>query len=202
MDYHLVQKPNPQNRSAPYKHYAQLVLGRKITLRTFAQEIVTRSSLTIGDVESCLESLIDLIPFFLLMGHPVKLGEFCTLRPSVRSYGAETLADWSTDLIKDVKIIFTPNTLMKERMRKEASFRLVGTPEDAEKRRVSRAEALLKNPKYNVQLLQNHIEAMSEEQALLLLQALTQKVQNSQKLQEDAPNNSDAPKNNEAPEKK
>ena len=194
MDYHLIAKTNPQDRSAPPKFHAQLILGQKITLRTFAKEIVTRSSLTIGDVESCLESFIDLIPFFLLLGRPVKLGDFCTLRPTVHSYGAPTLADWNTDLIKRIKIIFTPNTLLKNRLREEASFRLVGTPEDAEKRRISRLEALLKKPKYSAQFLQTHIDMMSKEDATQLLQALTQKLQSAQQSPKTPSSDSETPK--------
>ena len=199
MDYNLIFRPNPMDRTAPNRYYAQFVLGEKITLRKLAREIVARSTLTMGDVENCLDNFIDLLPTYILLGHAVQLGDFCTIRPTAHSHGSLTLGDWQVSNIYKITLTFTPGVLIKERLKADINYRLVSTKEQAENRRVSRAKAILKDPAQGAQLLQDHIEALSPEAAQQLLDALTKQVQAKQEAQEaqaaaaDAPDSADTP---------
>ena len=183
MDYKLIPKPNPQDRTAPDKYYAQFVLGEKIGLRKLAREIVGRSALTLGDVESCLENLIDVLPTLILMGHAVQLGEFCTIRPTAHSYGALTPGEWQVSNLYKVTLTFTPGVLIKERLKEDITLRLVSTKEEAKERRVSRAKALLKDPAHSAQVLKEHIESLSPEDTQELLRTLTRQVAEQAKAQ-------------------
>ena len=186
MFYHLVERPNPLDPSAPNKFYPQLILNEKIGLRRFAKEIVSRSSLTQGDVESCLENFIDQIPFYLLIGHPVKLGDFGTLRLTVHSNGgAPTIGEWDSSLIKCVKVIFTPGPVLKSRLKDEATFELKLPKEVADERRLSRAKAILRSEKNREQILQSHFQSMDKEEALRQLRALQEQIETAEEWSED-----------------
>ena len=178
MKYHLIQRHNPHDPTAPRKYYPQLILSTKLGLREFAEDIVGRSSLTLGDVENCLENFIDQIPFFLLMGHPIKLGDFGTFRLNVHSNGgAPTIGDWDVSLIKCVNVIFTPGPLLKKRLKNEATFELKLPKEVADERRVSRAKAVLRNEEMREQAVQEHFQSMDKEEALRQLRALQQQIE-------------------------
>jgi hypothetical protein len=68
MKYKLIQRANPQHREEPGKWYASPVNDGKIDQKAISQEIVEISSLVRGDVSNVIESLLDTIPKYLLMG--------------------------------------------------------------------------------------------------------------------------------------
>ena len=178
MYYHLIERYNPNEPTAPKKWYPQLTLAKKLDLRCFAQEIVGRSSLTLGDVENCLQNFVDMIPTFLLLGHSISLGDLGTLRASILSHGgAATIGDWDASLIKGVKIIFTPGTLLKNRLRDEATFELKIDKDALEARRISRAEAVLRNAQRGEQTAQSHFLSLDKEEALRQLRELQQQIE-------------------------
>ena len=178
MKYYLIKRHNPHDRTAPEKYYPQLILSNKLGLREFAEDIVGRSSLTLGDVENCLENFIDQIPFFLLQGHSIKLGEFGTFRLSVLSNGgALTIGDWDSSLIKCVKVIFTPGSLLKKRLKNEATFELSLPREAVNARRISRAKAILRDEEIHEQTIQEHFQSLDKEEALRQLRALQQQIE-------------------------
>ncbi|OJV32229.1 MAG: DNA-binding protein [Bacteroidales bacterium 36-12] len=112
MKYKLVQRANPQDRSK-VKFYAQPVNEGRIARRDIASEIVNLSSLSRGDVSNVLESLIDTLPKYLLMGKSVSLDGFGTLRLSFSSEGVEDTKTFNTNMISGVRVVFTPSTEFK-----------------------------------------------------------------------------------------
>ena len=89
MKYKLVQRTNPQDKTAPAKWYANAVNEGKIGKREISCEIAGRSSLTSGDV-------------------------FGTLRLSLASEGAETPEKFNSGMISKVKVVFTPGVDLKK----------------------------------------------------------------------------------------
>jgi predicted histone-like DNA-binding protein len=117
MKYKVIQRKNPQQPAVAGKFYANAVNEGKMSLRDFAKEIAGRSSLTRGDIENVLSNFLDELPVFLKLGYSVQLGDFGTLRLNVQSGSSETEPDFSADLIKGVKVIFTPGVELKNSLK-------------------------------------------------------------------------------------
>ncbi|CAL2107189.1 HU-HIG domain-containing protein [Tenacibaculum sp. 190524A02b] len=113
MKYKLIERANPRDRSLPNKWYASPVNSGKVTEKSIAKEIASRSSLTAGDVMNVLQNFLDLLPNHLIDGKSVKLGDFGSFRISFSSTGVETKEDFTTDKIKGRKVIFTPSSDFK-----------------------------------------------------------------------------------------
>lgn len=114
MKIRLVQKANPTDRKQ-VKYYANAVNAGTKDLKTVAKSISGRSSLTRGDIESVLSNFVDELPALLKDGFSIQLGEFGTLRLSLSSEGAETVAEFNTKTIA-TKVIFTPSTDLKKEL--------------------------------------------------------------------------------------
>ena len=117
MKYKLISRVNPQDRTKS-KLYAQPVNDGTINQKIISTEIVGLSSLSRGDVSNVIESLIETMPKYLLMGKSIKLGEFGTLRLSFSSDGVETAKDFNTSMIHGLKVIFTPSSEFKSSLEK------------------------------------------------------------------------------------
>ena len=113
----MIKRINPQDRTQ-FKWYAAPVNNGKITQKNIAAEIVGISSLARGDVSNVIESLIDTVPKYLLMGKSVNLGDLGTLRLSFSSKGVEDPKDFNTSMISGVKVIFTPSSEFKSSLSK------------------------------------------------------------------------------------
>jgi predicted histone-like DNA-binding protein len=113
MKYKLVERKNPQNKNAKGKFYASPVNEGKVSQKEISADIVALSSLARGDVSNVINSLIDTIPKYLLMGKSVNLGDIGTFRLSFSSKGVEKVEEFNTNMISNVKVIFTPSTEFK-----------------------------------------------------------------------------------------
>ena len=113
MKYKLIQKANPLNRSLSEKFYAIPVNAGKFTLKDLSESIAARTSLSRGDIENVLTTLVETLPALLKLGLSIKLGNFGTLRLNLSSEGADTPEAFTVSHIKGVKVIFTPSSEMK-----------------------------------------------------------------------------------------
>ena len=113
----LIERVNPQDRSKS-KYYAQPVNDGKVSQKAIASDIVDLSSLARGDVANVIESLLDTIPRYLIMGKSVNLGDFGTLRLSFSSKGVDDPKEFNTNMISGVKVIFTPSVEFKTSLKK------------------------------------------------------------------------------------
>ena len=116
MKYKLVQKGNPSDLAAPKKWYANSVNSGIVTQKSIAKEIAGRSSLTAGDVANVISNFLDLLPSHLIDGKSVQLGDFGTFRVSLSSEGAVSEDEFSTNKIKNAKILFSPSSDFKRKM--------------------------------------------------------------------------------------
>lgn len=128
MKVKIVQRKNPQKPDEPGKFYGQPMLDGVIGMDTICRQIAGRSSLTAGDVKNVLTNFMDELPTYMLMNRSVQLEDFGILRISFGSEGAERAEDFSSSLIRGVKIVFTPSAKMKERVKSEITFEVIKKP--------------------------------------------------------------------------
>ena len=117
MKYKLIQRKNPQQPLADGKWYASPVNEGTISQKAISEDIVALSSLSRGDVSNVIDNLLDTVPRYLLMGKSVNLGGLGTFRLSFSSKGADTPETFGTSLMKGVKVVFTPSTELREKIR-------------------------------------------------------------------------------------
>jgi predicted histone-like DNA-binding protein len=115
MKYRTIQRKNPQDKTQ-VKWYAAPVNDGMITKGELAKEIVDLSSLSRGDVSNVIESLIDVVPKYLLMGKSVSLGELGSMRVSFGSEGVSTEAEVHANKISGVRIVFHPGVELKKHL--------------------------------------------------------------------------------------
>jgi predicted histone-like DNA-binding protein len=116
MKYKVVERGNPRKPEEKKKQYANPVHAGSLNLKEIAKDISGRSSLTRGDIENVLSNFLDELPTYLKIGMSVKLGDFGTMRLSLKSEGVETGKKFDATYIKGVKIIFIPSVELKKSM--------------------------------------------------------------------------------------
>ena len=128
MKVKIVQRKNPQKPDEPGKFYGQPVLDGVVGMDMICRQIAGRSSLTAGDVKNVLTNFLDELPTYMLMNRSVQLEDFGILRISFGSEGVDRAEDFSSSLIRGVKIVFTPSAKMKERVKSEITFEVINRP--------------------------------------------------------------------------
>ncbi|MCY1718799.1 HU family DNA-binding protein [Prolixibacteraceae bacterium Z1-6] len=118
LKYKLIEKANPQDVTAPKKFYASHASSGRKTLKNISRDIEDKSSLSRGDISNVLDNLVDQIPKYLLDGQTVSLGDLGSIRLTLSSEGAGEEKDFKVNMIKNVKIIFTPGKMLKEEVAK------------------------------------------------------------------------------------
>lgn len=114
MKYNLVQRADPSDRTKPAKWYATPSSRGRKSISQISEDVSGASSLSRGDIQNVILSLVDQIPKYLVDGQSVELGELGTLRIGFSSDGVDKKEDFNVSKISDMKIIFTPSTKMKE----------------------------------------------------------------------------------------
>ncbi|WP_320113679.1 HU family DNA-binding protein [Draconibacterium orientale] len=118
LKYKLIEKANPRDLTAPKKFYASHVSSGRKTIKNISRDIEDKSSLSRGDISNVLDNLVDQIPKYLLDGQTVSLGDLGSFRLTLSSEGAEQEKNFKSNMIKNVKIIFTPGKMLKEEVAK------------------------------------------------------------------------------------
>ena len=114
LKYRLVQKGNPAKPDDPKKYYANAVTRGDISLRELAEEIAEISTVSVVDTMAVIESLLQIIPRHVTDGEIVRLGDFGSFSVRISSEGATSEGDFSTTLIKGVKLSFRPGKELKK----------------------------------------------------------------------------------------
>jgi hypothetical protein len=70
-----IQRKNPQN-AALSKWYLTQEKAGTVGIAEIAKEIEGRSALSLGDVQSALSNLVEMLPIFLKLGQTIKLASF------------------------------------------------------------------------------------------------------------------------------
>jgi predicted histone-like DNA-binding protein len=116
MKYKLVARKNPQDREEPPKWYAAPINDGKVRQQDIAADIVNLSSLARGDVGNVINSVIDTVPKYLVMGKSVSLGELGTFRVSFSSEGVEDSKDFTVDKISGIRVVFIPSPELRKKL--------------------------------------------------------------------------------------
>ena len=93
--------------------YGQIVQEGVIGLNELADEIQATSTVTRADILAVLADLENVITKTLRNGKGVKLGDLGSFRPTIKGSGVEEKADYESNLIRKVNVIFIPSTKMK-----------------------------------------------------------------------------------------
>jgi predicted histone-like DNA-binding protein len=118
-----VQRRNPQNQ-ALIKWYLTQETSGNVGLHEIAKEIEGRSALSLGDVQSVLSNLMEVMPMFLKLGQSIKLEGFGSFRLSVTSDGTATAEELSAHHVKGAKLMFLPGVELKRNL-EDLSFEIM-----------------------------------------------------------------------------
>jgi predicted histone-like DNA-binding protein len=114
VQYKLVSRVNPFDRTSPAKLYAKAVHGKTFKLKDLAREVAARSTTASeGDVYSVLIGMRDLMREHLDRSDKVLIDGIGYFEVSLSSEGAETEAKFHQGLIKKAKISYREDADMK-----------------------------------------------------------------------------------------
>ena len=128
MKVKIVQRKNPQKPDEPGK------ILRSAGARRSGRDGYDLSSdcgafVAYGrGCKNVLTNFLDELPTYMLMNRSVQLEDFGILRISFGSEGVDRAEDFSSSLIRGVKIVFTPSAKMKERVKSEITFEVINRP--------------------------------------------------------------------------
>ena len=114
INYSVSPRINPRDKEAPPKYYGKVQTSGTINFDTLAEDISYATSLTDGDVSNVLRALVKQIKKHLADGKIVQLDGLGTFQFQMSSKGAVTEKDYSSSLIKKVRIQFRPGRLIRE----------------------------------------------------------------------------------------
>ena len=107
-----IQRKSPLD-PAIQKWYLTQESAGSVGLQEIAKEIQGRSALSLGDVQSVLSNLMEVMPLFLKLGQSIKLEGFGTFRISVSSDGVAGADELNARHVKGVKLVFLPSVELK-----------------------------------------------------------------------------------------
>ena len=118
---------NPTDKDAAKKAYANAQYSQVMTLDKFCHHIASHGCVySRADIQAIIILAVDCLREQLLNGQQVQLGDLGVFSNSLRSYGAETLADFTADNITAVNVIWTAGERFNN-LRQDAEFQLVPT---------------------------------------------------------------------------
>lgn len=125
INFSTCMRGNPTNKDAPPKAYANAQYSQVMTLDKFCNHIASHGCVySRADIRAIITLAVDCLREQLLNGQQVQLGDLGVFSNSIRSNGAETLADFSVDNITEVNVLWTAGERFSN-LRQDAEFRLV-----------------------------------------------------------------------------
>ncbi|MDD3787152.1 MAG: HU family DNA-binding protein [Petrimonas sp.] len=119
MRYKLVEKGNPARRNSPKKWYAILTNEGTLSSLSLIKKTAKYTQINKTDVAKVIQVLLRETADHLLKGYSIKLKDFGTFRLSVSSDGVTHPQQFTSDNIREVRVIFTPDKTLKEKMEHE-----------------------------------------------------------------------------------
>lgn len=111
------------------KAYGSAQCSDIIDLNEFAKHVKNHGSVySRGNIKGVICDAVDCLRHLLLDGKRIKFGELGTFHVELKTEGAATAEEFSTDNIKAVNVRWTPGKDFQN-LRQEASFKLVPTRE-------------------------------------------------------------------------
>lgn len=129
--YKLIQKNNPQDKSAKKKWYAVAIGNDSQDVKTMTRAATENTTTAPIEMEASLDLLGKYAMQQLLQGHIVKVGDLGTLRISFKSEGVEDITQFNAgSMIKEPRIVFTPSKTLREGVIQNLKFQNGGVLED------------------------------------------------------------------------
>ena len=116
LNINKVVRPNPQDRAADNKFYAQIKTSGKTDLERLAYLVSNQSTVREGDCYAVILSLIHNVIDELKQGRTVKLDKLGTFKLSVRSEGANTKGELTLNSIKSLHVHFIADKRLKNNL--------------------------------------------------------------------------------------
>ncbi len=105
----LVRVQKMKKKGQPDKWYGKTVKRQDVSLKTIAQMISQKNSVTESDVHGVLIALVHEMKVLLQMGHTIKLDGFGNFHLTIESEMVDHKSDYRLDEhVKRVKCKFTP----------------------------------------------------------------------------------------------
>ena len=115
MKYIILQRANPQDRRKA-KWYATPLLERRVRQAELTSQLTETLGIRYGIVRKIIQVFLEAVVRHLLAGRSVCLRPLGTLRISFTSDGMEEPEHVTPDMIRDLKIVITPDKLLKEQL--------------------------------------------------------------------------------------
>ena len=115
MKYIILQRANPQDRRKA-KWYATPLLERRVRQAELTSQLTESLGIRYGIVRKIIQVFLEAVVRHLLAGRSVCLRPLGTLRISFTSDGMEEPEHVTPDTIRDLKIVITPDKLLKEQL--------------------------------------------------------------------------------------
>lgn len=116
--YNIVERKNPQDRTAAAKYYASAKADGAINLKELSREI-SGGSTTVSDTDvlAVLNDLTKILVRHLSAGEIVKLGDFGNFQITLTSNGAVTEQQFNASYIKGNKVHFRPGVDLRDMLK-------------------------------------------------------------------------------------
>lgn len=111
INYQVIKKKNPTTKAI--KYYAQAKSSSPVTLTQIAENISRECTVHLADIKAVLAALEEQIISALLNGNTVRLGDLGSFRVTLNGKGSDTLEDYTTDLIRSIKVRFLSSTTIR-----------------------------------------------------------------------------------------
>ena len=115
MKYIILQRANPQDRRKA-KWYATPLLERRVRQAELTSQLTESLGIRYGIVRKIIQVFLEAVVRHLLAGRSVCLHPLGTLRISFTSDGMEEPEQITPYMIRDMKIVITPDKLLKEQL--------------------------------------------------------------------------------------
>lgn len=130
LSYKLQKKKNPQRRDDPAKWYAVPKNGTPMDEKSMTRSAT--ESTTVEDVELLASSRLisKHIRNELLAGKRVRIPYIGSFRLSFGSDGVDDIRDFHTGLIRNIKIVFTPDADLRTDILRDVKFENAGVDDE------------------------------------------------------------------------
>lgn len=117
---------NPQNVGAEGKFYPAPAYISEIGINELASEISSATTLTPTEVIGVLRSLLLTVPKYMMLGYKVRLDSFGIFKLGLKTdcTGWDKASEVSTSDIKGVKVIYTADSMLKNKLAKPSYVKL------------------------------------------------------------------------------
>ncbi|MFC4267506.1 HU family DNA-binding protein [Polaribacter marinivivus] len=112
----IIERPNPQDRTAENKFYAQVVATGKTDLERLAYLVSNQSTVREADCYAVILSLLHNIVDELKQGRIVKLDKLGAFQLGIQSEGVATAEEVTASVVKNLRIKFRPDQRMKNQL--------------------------------------------------------------------------------------